>query len=190
MQLIEPNEVAALLRRNKERLRVSRLTNRECCDSLRQSREAIARSRLLLSRGDVMLQFATPWATEPLSLAPERAVAAAPAAEARRAPAAGGKGRTEAAADLMETVKDRTFADTRVLLDGRRFVDCTVQNCTLEFNGGPVEIEATRFVDCRFEFGGDAGLTVRFLECFGFFEGAAPEYGLGPVRTKPSGFVN
>jgi hypothetical protein len=68
--------------------------------------------------------------------------------------------------DVMEIVSDLCLEGQVVPLDGRHFIGCTITNCTLQYSGAPVVIESTNFHGCRFEFLGQAGLTMRLLECF------------------------
>ncbi len=43
----------------------------------------------------------------------------------------------------MEVLQHMTFRDETVILDDRHFLDCTLQNCTMEYSGGPVILERT-----------------------------------------------
>ena len=77
--------------------------------------------------------------------------------------------------DLMEVVSGREFEGELVRLDGKHFVDCTLRECTLEYSGYPVVLETTQFFGCRFQFGGQAAMTMRMLQCFGIMGDGASE---------------
>jgi hypothetical protein len=49
-------------------------------------------------------------------------------------------------------------------IDGKRFVDCVLSNCVLEYSGGPVIFDRTRMRGCRYVFFGEARRTVQFLQ--------------------------
>ena len=43
----------------------------------------------------------------------------------------------------MESLQHMTFRDETVILDDRHFLDCTLQNCTMEYSGGLIILERT-----------------------------------------------
>ena len=64
----------------------------------------------------------------------------------------------------MDTLRHAAFQDETVVLDGKHFIDCTLQNCTLEYSGGPVILERTHLRGCQYVFFGQAQSTVRLLQ--------------------------
>lgn len=68
--------------------------------------------------------------------------------------------------DVFEVISGRTFQDEVVMLDGRHFIECTLNQCTLLYSGQPVMLESTGFHGCCFRFHAEAALTVQFLETF------------------------
>ncbi len=64
----------------------------------------------------------------------------------------------------MEVVSGCTIQDECVVIDGKRFTDCTLINCILEYSGDPVDFVRTRMRGCRYVFYGRARHTVQFLQ--------------------------
>ena len=67
----------------------------------------------------------------------------------------------------MQIVSDHAFRDEAVLLDGKHFVDCSMQNCEIVYGGGVVILERTWISGCQYVFGGQAGRTVDLLKALG-----------------------
>ena len=168
------DSLAAFLERSQNRVAVSRELLRRSRLHVRTSGEAAQRSRILLSRVE-LLPLGPPAVAEthPVSTAGKQA-------ETR--PAAG-------TPNLFENVIGRAFHKEVVSMDGRHFVDCTVDHCVLRYSGQPMILESTSFEACTFEFAGEAALTAQFLECFGMMAERASDYTIlhGPPRTsKPN----
>ncbi len=67
----------------------------------------------------------------------------------------------------MNILQHKAFENDTVVLDGKHFVDCTFQSCTLEYSGGPVVFERTHLSRCNYLFFAEAQSTVRFLQELG-----------------------
>jgi hypothetical protein len=64
----------------------------------------------------------------------------------------------------MERIENQTFQDQSVSVDGKRFVACTFESCTLLYTGGDVPAFAKcRFNDVSLQFGESAVDTLKFL---------------------------
>ena len=44
----------------------------------------------------------------------------------------------------LKVFEKKTFRNEKVLLDGYKYIDCTFENVTLVYNGGPSEVRGTR----------------------------------------------
>lgn len=65
------------------------------------------------------------------------------------------------------------FQETREILDGNDYENCTFRDCKLVFNGGPIPtIVGCEFFESGFEFGDAAGRTVNLMH--------AIYHGMGP----------
>lgn len=64
----------------------------------------------------------------------------------------------------MTVIYDETFVDDTIVLDGKKFVNCTFIRCLLIFAGGHFEWTNPKRVDCRWKMAGDALETTRFIE--------------------------
>ena len=169
--------LAAFLRRTQERVAVSRELLQRSRSRMHASGEAMSRSRVLLSRVEIGLFRA--------SEQPEQASAAANAPVTQRP-----KASTTAPPELFELVSGRTFRNEVVSLDGRHFVECTIENCVLRYSGQPMVLETTTFDGCTFEFGSEAAQTVQFLECFSMMAESATDYTLRRPDQPRSGKPN
>ena len=67
----------------------------------------------------------------------------------------------------MEIVRGLSLDGGTFSIDGKRLVDCTLTDCTIEYGGGAVILERTMLRNCRYVFTGPAKMTVEFLECLG-----------------------
>ena len=64
----------------------------------------------------------------------------------------------------METVRDETFENRRIPIDGVRFEDCTFARTKLIYYGErPVEFSGCTFDSCTWVFEGAANETLQFL---------------------------
>lgn len=58
-----------------------------------------------------------------------------------------------------------TLRGQRLQLNGNDFIDCRLINCRLVYSGaGAMALKGTVFVDCTWEYAGDALETVHFLK--------------------------
>ena len=64
----------------------------------------------------------------------------------------------------METIIGKSFQNERLTIDNKSFVNCTLTDCTLEYDGAPVSFYATHFSRCKYIFTGPAKRTVIFLQ--------------------------
>ncbi len=67
----------------------------------------------------------------------------------------------------MDYIRREHYQDETVSLDGKHFSDCTFQNCSLEYSGGPVVLERTSLRGCQYVFFEQAQMTVRLLQGIG-----------------------
>jgi hypothetical protein len=67
----------------------------------------------------------------------------------------------------VDVVACRTFENTTVELDENCFVDCTFQDCVLEYRGGRLSFESCRITGCRYLFLDAALRTVEYLQALG-----------------------
>ena len=64
----------------------------------------------------------------------------------------------------MNKETNNTYTNTKVLLDGKIFENCTFKDCTLEYSGtGTVELTGCNFENSKWVFTGAAGNTLNFL---------------------------
>jgi hypothetical protein len=68
----------------------------------------------------------------------------------------------------MDEIRDKSFRNETVRLDGMLFVNCSFEDCLLHYGGGRCEWEATRFSNCRVVLDGRANNTVQILQGLGF----------------------
>ena len=59
------------------------------------------------------------------------------------------------------------LTDEQILLDGKHFIDCTLEDCTLIYQGGTVVFERTLITKCRYVFGQQARQTIDLLQAVG-----------------------
>ena len=67
----------------------------------------------------------------------------------------------------MQIVSNVVFHQEAVMLDGKHFIDCTLEDCELSYGGGAVIFERTRIEGCDYMFGGQARRTVELLKLVG-----------------------
>ncbi len=61
--------------------------------------------------------------------------------------------------------RDRVFQNERVTVDGNTFTGCTLRNCVLVFAASqPFTFNANTITNCRVEFVGIAGETLKILK--------------------------
>lgn len=82
----------------------------------------------------------------------------------------------------MQTVQNRVFEGEVLTLDGTLYSDCTLNNCVLEYSGGPVAFERTKIRGCQYVFFGRARRTVHFLQGVGLLDAAPNEWGEFPTK--------
>lgn len=135
-----------------------------------RSRKAIVQSQRLLANSEALLNY------------PESNGCGAldPALERTKQPASG----------VLPIISKRDFDSEFVSADGKHFCDCSFLNCTLVYRGFPVIFESCQFHNCKFEFSGEAGRTVQFLDCFGLLTRGTPDQtNCNPDDEAPE-FVN
>jgi hypothetical protein len=72
------------------------------------------------------------------------------------------------AISTLEPVQDRHFKNETVELDGKRFMSCSFDGCTLNYSGGDVEFGPGCSAEhCRPIFSGPARRTVLLLRTLG-----------------------
>jgi hypothetical protein len=71
-------------------------------------------------------------------------------------------------------VRDQTFEDAKISLDGGSFYSCTLRRCTLVYSGLlPVIFEGGIMDACKWEFNGPAMNTIQFLSAM--YKGGSAE---------------
>ena len=74
----------------------------------------------------------------------------------------------EGAISTLEHVRDKTFKNETVEIDGKRFTNCHFDGCELKYSGGDVEFGSCCSVEnSRPQFSGPARRTVFFLWALG-----------------------
>lgn len=72
------------------------------------------------------------------------------------------------AISTLEHVRDRTFRNETVEIDGKRFTNCSFDGCVLKYSGGDVEFGPRCSVeDSRPRFADEARKTVLLLHALG-----------------------
>lgn len=87
----------------------------------------------------------------------------------------------------MELLQGLTLRGRTLDLDGKKFVGCTFIDCVLQYSGGPVAFELSRFRGCRYVFYGSARNTVHFLQEVGLLPYLESDWGEFPERTGGNG---
>ena len=64
----------------------------------------------------------------------------------------------------MRIVRSKNIEGELVSTDGNHFIDCTLTDCVLQYEGGQVVMEATRITGCHHVFSGPARLTINYLK--------------------------
>ncbi|MGI4831015.1 MAG: hypothetical protein ACRYFU_22920 [Janthinobacterium lividum] len=70
----------------------------------------------------------------------------------------------------MKLIRETTFRDESIRLDGTRFIGCTFIDCTLEYSGGDVALERTTIHNCKHVLFGYARQTALYLQIVGLYE--------------------
>ncbi len=78
----------------------------------------------------------------------------------------------------MDVLSDHAFRHEAVFLDGKHFIDCSLEHCELTYGGGVVIFERTRISQCVYVFGGQAGRTIDLLKVLGIL-GDGDSAGMG-----------
>jgi hypothetical protein len=68
----------------------------------------------------------------------------------------------------MEAISEKAFRNETVRLDGKLFLNCSFEDCLLEYGGGRCEWEHTRFSNCRVVLDAQASNTIQVLKGLGF----------------------
>lgn len=66
----------------------------------------------------------------------------------------------------METITGLREKDKKIVLDGKLFVDCWFEDCTLLYAGGEYAWHDTKFVRCKIDFMGPASRVFNFMKTF------------------------
>ena len=80
----------------------------------------------------------------------------------------------------MEVIQDQLIEDQAVIIDKKEFRDCTLVRCVLEYSGGSVIFERTKFQNCTYVFFGPARGTVHFLQSVGLMPYQPSDWGEFP----------
>ena len=78
----------------------------------------------------------------------------------------------------LDHIRQKSFYEETVRLDGRHFGDCTFHNCVVEYSGGSVVMERNYLHDCRYIFFEQAQMTVPLRQ------------GLGLMSLNPAEWVD
>lgn len=146
-------ELDTLLKSCSKCVQTSQILRREFSESIRVTRDAVHASRALIAQSDAAIERVRTLTTS----SPHSSVLQQQQVQVQEKEQHQGE---------LEVVSECSFENQRVLLDGKHFVNCTLNNCTLEYSGHPVVLETTAFHDCNFQFRGEAALTMQLLECF------------------------
>ena len=84
----------------------------------------------------------------------------------------------------MQLVQGQTIQGELLDIDNKYFMDCTLEDCTLEYSGRPVTFERTQLRRCRYVFRGSARTTVHFLQCTGLMAHEPSEWGEFPQHLQ------
>jgi hypothetical protein len=64
----------------------------------------------------------------------------------------------------MNTIANSQFSNQRVQLDNMNYVGCRFSTCVMVYSGlGPIGLNSCDIHNCRWEFEGAAGNTLKFL---------------------------
>ena len=78
----------------------------------------------------------------------------------------------------LPVIKDRTYSNTTVFMDGTRYENCRFIKCRLLYSGGPGEASLCYFApDTQWAFSASAAAVVETLQKYGFrftFDGEDP----------------
>jgi len=68
----------------------------------------------------------------------------------------------------MDEVRGKSFRNEVVKLDGNLFINCSFENCVLQFSGDHCEWEHSHFANYRIVLDGKANNTIQVLRGLGF----------------------
>lgn len=68
----------------------------------------------------------------------------------------------------MELISGQHFDRQHIALDGKHFIDCTLNECSLEYSGQKLTIERTEILGCSLTFRAEASRTLQFLQGLGY----------------------
>lgn len=66
-------------------------------------------------------------------------------------------------AGQLQEVRDQEFTEDQVVVDGKRFIDCTFSDCEVVFKGGHFTLENCDLHGLRFQLEGAALRTLKLL---------------------------
>ena len=84
----------------------------------------------------------------------------------------------------MQLVEGQTIQGESLDIDNKYFIDCTLEDCILEYSGRPVTFERTHLRRCRYVFHGLAKSTVQFLQSTGLMPYEASQWGEFPSHVN------
>ena len=72
---------------------------------------------------------------------------------------------------VMKVFRNQALQNKTLAMDGTQFIDCSITNCKLKYNGGIVVLRGTALSNCTWEFAGPALNTVELLTTLGAVRG-------------------
>jgi hypothetical protein len=75
----------------------------------------------------------------------------------------------------MKMHRNQALTSKTLVMDGAQFIDCTLNNCKLKYNGGIVVLKGTSVNNCTWEFAGPALNTIELLTTLGALRSSVSE---------------
>lgn len=155
-------DLERVLGASKERVRISRVLRNQSRESIHRSHQAVLHSQEVITRSDRVIEDINKHQH--------------PDEQKQPAHLPGGPG------NLLQRIVGQTLTNQVLVMDGKHFVDCSIINCVLEYNGQALVMETTEFSGCSFRFKSEAALTLNFLDCFGLGLGRNSDYTVAPTE--------
>ncbi len=86
----------------------------------------------------------------------------------------------------MKEIRNKTFKNETVVLDGKKFIDCSFQDCELVYSGGLTAWTGTKFQKCRLHLRGAAEYTRQVFQMCGMLNERAALIALVDLSKKPN----